>query len=75
MNRLLHFSIGIGLSILFIYLGLEMVENSDASKFPLLKKSIGIANIIFFGALITWAIYKIISNLVKQLKQKSKDTD
>ena len=51
-----------GLLFLPVLLGVYILKNSDTNQYPLLGKTIGIVNIIFFGSLILWGVFKLVKN-------------
>lgn len=55
MKKLLHILKRFGLSFLFIVLGIYILNTTNS----ILGTVIGVANIVFFGVLILWAIFKM----------------
>ena len=55
MEKLIKLLQGFGFSILFVLLGIYILNTNDT----LLGKIIGISCIVFFGVLLIWAIFKM----------------
>jgi len=49
-----------GLLFLPVLLGVYILKNSDTNQYPILGKTIGIVNIIFFSSLILWGVIKLV---------------
>lgn len=50
----------IGASILFIFLGINLIEKSERYDQPLLIMGLGIVTVIFFGGLLIFGIRKLL---------------
>jgi hypothetical protein len=60
MKKLLRILKGFGLSFLFIVLGIYILNTTDS----IFGTIIGIANIVFFGVILLWAMFKMYKDRV-----------
>ncbi|MDR6301437.1 hypothetical protein [Mesonia maritima] len=64
MDKTVRFLFGLGLSLLIIGMGFNVVNISET----LFEKIIGFSNIFLFSGLTLWAFFKIIKNALKKVK-------